>query len=442
MDDKTINPVKNIQGTLSLPGDKSISHRAAIFALLASGETIITNFLTAEDCLHTLSACRQLGAKVKRFGTKVTLQGRGNKGLIAPGSTIDCGNSGTGVRLLSGVLAGQAFTSIITGDQQVQRRPMRRIIEPLERMGAKINARAGNLCPLEIQGGKLRGITYSSPVASAQVKSCILLAGLFAEGRTTVVSPSPSRDHTERMLRYFGADVTVPEATEAVLAHWSSTRKEEVSLTGGSVLQGKSVDIPSDISSAAFFIVAAAILPGSHLCLNNVGVNPSRTGVIDILQRMGADIVISNERLQSGEPIADIVVKGSGSLRGRPICGESLIPRLIDELPILAVAAAAAAGETVIEDAAELRIKETDRIGVLAEELRKLGIAVEEKPDGMVIQGGEIRGGKADSHGDHRLAMSLAIAGLISEDGVQIKNSQCVNTSFPGFWECLQEVSS
>ncbi|MBN1596107.1 3-phosphoshikimate 1-carboxyvinyltransferase [candidate division FCPU426 bacterium] len=437
-----IDPVKKIEGTLAVPGDKSISHRAAILGTLAAGETHVANFLTAADCMNTVHACRQLGADIEQAGTSLRIRGCGGLGLKKPSRIIDCGNSGTGVRLLAGVLAGQAFSSVLTGDDQVRRRPMRRIVEPLELMGATIKSRPGYLCPLEIQGRPLHAVHYQVPVASAQVKSCLLLAGLFAEGKTHITLPSLSRDHTERMLAYFGADISRPGNSTPMEAHWAATAKEEVAVQGRTPLQGRKVEVPADISSAAFFMVAAAVLPGSYLRLANVGINPTRTGVVEVLQRMGADIVFGPTRMYSGEPVADIIVKGTRSLRGRPICGEDLIPRLIDELPILAVAAAAAEGETVIEDAAELRVKETDRIGALAEELRKIGIEVEERPDGMVIQGGEIRGGQADSHGDHRLAMSLAIAGLFSEDGVEILHADCVKTSFPGFWECLQSVSA
>ncbi len=440
MSSKHVAPVRWLKGSPEIPGDKSISHRAAIVGTLAQGRTRITNFLTAQDCLNTLAACEQLGAVVERQGTMLTLEGRGLRGLTRPAADIDCGNSGTGVRLLSGVLAGQPFTSVITGDAQVRSRPMRRIIEPLEKLGARIESRPGLLCPLRIHGASLRGTEYRSPVASAQVKSCLLLAGLFAEGETRILLPAASRDHTERMLKAFGAQVAQGQISDSAQTHWTASTGEWVSIQGQTPLTAQAVDIPADISSAAFFLVAAALLPGSALQLNNIGMNPTRTGVLDVLSRMGAKIQIDNQREMNGEPVADLRVAGGDPLNARTISGENLIPRLIDELPILAVAAAAAHGETIIEDAAELKVKETDRIGVLVAEFRKIGVEAQERPDGMVIRGGEIRGGTADSHGDHRLAMCLAIAGLVSEEGVTVENPECVETSFPQFWRQLDEV--
>ena len=427
MSEKFINPIRRLQGELHLPGDKSISHRAAILGLLAEGQTRIYHFLTADDCLNTAKACQQLGAKVEVKGDVLNISGCGWVGLRPPKDVIDCGNSGTGVRLLAGVLAGQKFESVITGDEQVRRRPMRRIIDPLLAMGAEITSEPGGLCPLRIRGGNLVSQNYLSPVASAQVKSCLLLAGLYARGRTFVTEPSSSRDHTERLMRYFG----IPIRTEGLT----------VSVEGGVLPQGKEITVPADISSAAFFLVAAALLPGSDLRLFNVGVNRTRTGVLEVLRVMEADIATDNPRIQAGEEVADLAVRYRGRIKGAQIRGRRLIPRLI-ELPILAVAAAAAEGETTIAEADELRVKETDRITVLVKELKNIGVAIEERPDGMVIQGGKIPGGRADSHGDHRLAMSLAVAGLISENGVTLNNPDCVRTSYPNFWDQLQEVTA
>ncbi|NTV52894.1 MAG: 3-phosphoshikimate 1-carboxyvinyltransferase [Candidatus Firestonebacteria bacterium] len=427
MSEKFISPVRSLKGELHLPGDKSISHRAAILGLLAEGQTRVYHFLTADDCLNTVKACQQLGAKVEIKGEELNISGCGWVGLRPPKDVIDCGNSGTGVRLLAGVLAGQAFESVITGDEQVQRRPMRRIIDPLKAMGAEITSEPGGLCPLRIRGGNLSSLNYLSPVASAQVKSCLLLAGLYARGRTLVTEPSSSRDHTERLMRYFG----IPIRTEGLT----------VSVEGGVLPQGREITVPADISSAAFFLVAAALLPGSDLRLFNVGMNRTRTGVLEVLRVMEADIAEDNPRTQAGEPVADLAVKYRKRIQGAQIKGAKLIPRLIDELPILAVAAAAAEGETLIAEADELRVKETDRISVLVQELKNIGVAIEERPDGMLIRGGKILGGKADSHGDHRLAMSLAVAGLVSEKGVTLNNPECVRTSYPEFWDHLAAVT-
>jgi 3-phosphoshikimate 1-carboxyvinyltransferase len=426
--EKFISPARRVQGELHLPGDKSISHRAAILGLLAEGQTRIYHFLTADDCLNTAKACQQLGAKVEIKGDVLNLAGCGWVGLRPPKDVIDCGNSGTGVRLLAGVLAGQKFESVITGDEQVQRRPMRRIIDPLLAMGAEITSEPGGLCPLRIRGGNLSSLNYLSPVASAQVKSCLLLAGLYAKGRTLVTEPSSSRDHTERLMRYFG----IPIRTEGLT----------ISVEGGVLPQGREITVPADISSAAFFLVAAALLPGSDLRLFNVGVNRTRTGILEVLRVMEADIAEDNPRTQAGEPVADLAVKHKAPIKGAQIRGRKLIPRLIDELPILAVAAAGAEGETVIAEAGELRVKETDRITMMVKELKNIGVAIEERPDGMAIRGGKIKGGRADSHGDHRLAMSLAVAGLVSENGVTLNNPDCVRTSYPNFWDQLQEVTA
>jgi len=429
--EKNIQPVSTFKGTLHIPGDKSISHRAAILGLLAEGETVVTGFLQADDCMNTLHACESLGAKVVWEDDVLHITGVGLHGLQKPAQVIDCGNSGTGVRLLSGVLAGQDFESEITGDEQIQRRPMNRIIKPLEMMGAGIESQPGGKCPLKIKGGNLKGIEYQSPVASAQVKSCILLAGLFAAGETSVTSPSVSRDHSERMLKGFGVQLT-----RSVLGEQS----EMVSLRDGQKLTGQPVNVPVDISSAAFFMIAALLITGSELVIPSVGINPTRTGVLSVLEQMGAEIEIENERISGGEAMGDIIIRNRQLLVGQRIETVGTLATFIDEVPILTVAAAMAQGDTEVRNAEELRVKETDRIHVLVEEMKKIGVAIEELEDGMIIHGTggkPLLGGKADSHGDHRLAMSLAIAGLVSEKGVTIENSDCVKTSFPGFWELL-----
>jgi 3-phosphoshikimate 1-carboxyvinyltransferase len=436
-----VEPASRVQGEPAIPGDKSISHRAAILGTIAEGETRIRGFLAAEDCLNTLSACARLGAGVERTGDVVVVRGRGLHGLTPPDGVIDCGNSGTGVRLLAGVLAGQDFTAEITGDAQVRRRPMQRIIDPLTCMGARIESEPGGLCPLRIRGGALQALDYASPVASAQVKSCVLLAGLWARGRTWVTEPTRSRNHTELMLRAFGADLTRPEIVRrrpdaGHPAAWGT----RVGVLGGTPLKGQEVEVPADASSAAFFLAAATLLPGSDLYLRNVGLNPTRSGLVQVLRLAGADITSEHRRLAGGEPVADLRVRGVSVLRPLQVTSPAVIPTLIDEIPILAVAAARASGTTLIRHAAELRVKETDRISVLAAELGRIGLAIETLPDGLVVHGGPIRGGEADSHGDHRLAMSLAVAGLISEQGVTVRNVECVNTSFPGFWDLLEQV--
>lgn len=441
MAQQTINPIGAFDQCLSLPGDKSISHRAAILGMLADGETTIDNFLPAQDCLNTLKACRQLGARIEQNGTSVTISGCGLNGLQAPQDIIDCGNSGTGVRLLAGVLAGQPFTSTITGDEQVQKRPMNRIIEPLMRMGARIESAGGGRCPLTIYGNHLSPIDFTTPIASAQVKSCVLLAGLYASDASTIVEPSLSRDHTERMFNHFGVKLHRHTIPAAPMKPFATSLPIQIKLDPKQSLTGQRVRVPADISSAAFFLVAAAMIPGARIQLKQVGINSTRAGIIDVLKIMGASLTKTNQHVYAGERVADLTVTGQKRLQGLEIYG-AIIPRLIDELPIICVAAARAEGETIISDAAELRVKETDRISVLAGELRKIGVAVEEKNDGMIIQGGSIKGGRVDAHGDHRLAMSLAIAGLVSEEGVTIDNSECVNTSFPDFWKKLEDIQN
>lgn len=409
-----------------MPGDKSIGHRAVIFGSIAEGRSRILNLSGGEDNRRTVQAFKDMGVKMWQEETALCVEGRGWEGLSAPGRTIDCGNSGTTMRLLSGVLAGRPFSSRLDGDASLRRRPMQRVIDPLTRMGAKITAQEDRgLAPLEITGRKLKGIGYQMPVASAQVKSAILMAGLQAEGVTTVEEPQASRNHTELMIQGFGGEVTVEART--------------ISIMGGQRLTGRDVRIPGDISSAAFFLVAAAIIPGSEVIVRDVGTNRTRDGVIEILRRMGADIESMNARIETGEPVADLKVRGS-RLKGVAI-GPEMAARTIDEYPILAVAAAAADGTTTMVGVKELRYKESDRIAAMTEGLRRLGMIVEEREDGMSIEGGKpLSGGQVRSFGDHRVAMALAVAGLASQDGIEIDDADCVSISFPSFFELLDRI--
>jgi len=427
VESKTVTPAKRLRGELVVPGDKSISHRAIMFASLAQGESRIRGLLRGEDCLSTLKAFQDFGIEVvEKADDELIIHGRGLSGLREPSDVVDCGNSGTTMRLMSGILAAQPFFSVLTGDQYLRKRPMGRVITPLAGMGAKILGRDDNTkAPFAIDGGGLHPTEYRSPIASAQVKSALLLAGMQIEGTTTVYEPHLSRDHSERMLRSFGADL--------------ESFSGGVSVTGRVQLQGCDVEIPGDISSAAFFLVAGLIVPDSELLLKNVGVNPTRIGIIDILQQMGGSIELTNQRELSGEPVADLLVKSS-DLCGIEIGGD-LIPRAIDEFPVVSVAAAFAEGVTTIRDAKELRVKETDRIAAMCESLGALGAEIEPLDDGMRIVGGKIlRGGKVNSFGDHRIAMSMAIAALGSATEVEIKDISCTETSFPGFWELLTNI--
>jgi len=413
-------PSGPLRGEVRVPGDKSISHRAIMFAALAEGTSRITGFLEGEDTRATARAFARMGVRVDapRASERI-VRGVGLHGLNAPDGGIDCGNAGTGMRLLAGLLAGQAFDSTLIGDESLSKRPMRRVIEPLTRMGACIESNEG-MPPLRIHGSSvLRGIDYELPMASAQVKSAILLAGLYADGETQVREPHPTRDYTESMLRAFGWPIEFG-------AGWAK-------LSGGRRLRATDVVVPADFSSAAFFIVAATLVPGSEIVLRDVGINPRRTGLLQALRLMGADIRESNVREQGGEPVADLVVRHA-PLRGIDVPVE-LVPDMIDEFPILFVAAAAAAGTTRIRGAAELRVKESDRIAVMAKGLRTLGIRIEETPDGAIIEGGKFTGGEVDSAGDHRCAMSFAIAGLMAAAAVRIRDCANVATSFPGFVE-------
>ena len=426
----TVRASGPLRGRMRIPGDKSISHRALLLGAIAEGATKVENFLPAADCLATLACVQALGIEVERPSEgELIVRGRGLHGLREPSDILDCRGSGTTMRLLAGILAGQPFYSVLTGNEQLRRRPMGRIAEPLRRMGAIVLGReGGRLPPLTIRGGGLRGIDYALPVASAQVKSAILLAGLFAEGPTTVREPGPARDHTERMLTAQGAKIEV--------------RGMAVTLYPGGELAGLDVAVPGDFSSAAFFIAAACLVPGSELAIEGVGVNPTRTGFLEVLRAMGAEVVLEERRERGGEPVADIVVQHGGGLRGVEVGGE-IVPRMIDEFPILAVVATQAEGETVVRDAAELRVKETDRIAAIVSELRKLGAHIEERPDGFVVEGPtRLVGARVDSHGDHRLAMSLAVAGLVAEGETIIEGAECIGDSFPGFEERLAVLIS
>ncbi|MRR57518.1 MAG: 3-phosphoshikimate 1-carboxyvinyltransferase [Deltaproteobacteria bacterium] len=422
----TVRPVKKLQGAIAVPGDKSISHRAVMLGSLAGGTTVIRGFLRGEDTISTLNVFRAMGIDADDDGGTLVIRGKGLHGLSEPENVLDCGNSGTSMRLMTGLLAGQSFFSVLTGDRYLRARPMGRVIEPLSRMGATVFGRTGgSKAPLAIQGQPLKGISYASPVASAQIKSALLLAGLYADGDTEVTEPSLSRDHSERMFGYFGAHIEpLPNGAR---------------IRGGGDLQGREVDVPGDISSAAFFMVAALIVPGSELLITGVGINPTRTGIIDILAKMGADIEITNQRLVSGEPIADLLVRSS-ALRGIEVGGET-VPRAIDEFPIICVAAACAEGTTVIRDAKELRVKETDRIAAMAANLRAAGVAVLETEDGMEITGTErLSGCTVDSFGDHRIAMSMLIAGLVADGETTVTDTGCIATSFPSFLDLLERV--
>ena len=415
-----------LKGEIRIPGDKSISHRSVMFGSIAQGTTEINGFLQGADCLSTISCFRQMGVEIENLGETVLVHGNGLRGLKKPESVLDCGNSGTTTRIISGLLAAQDFTVTLTGDASIQKRPMRRIIEPLTLMGAKITSKRRNDCaPLVITGSHLHGINYRTKVASAQVKSAILLAGLYADNETRVTEPSLSRNHTELMLRHFGADVRTKGATAII-----RPAKE---------LHARHITVPGDISSAAYFIAAGAIVPGSEILIHNVGVNPTRAGMIKVCQDMGADISLLDYSEAEGEPTADILIR-SGSLKGVTI-GGSIIPTLIDELPILAVMGCFAEGATVIRDAAELKVKESNRIEAVVKNLKAMGADVQETLDGMIIHGGRtLHGALLDSRMDHRIAMSFAVAGLAAEGETEITGGECVNISYPSFYEDLQKL--
>ena len=414
-----------IKGRLKVPGDKSISHRAVMFGSIAKGTTNIKGFLTGADCISTISIFKKMGIDIELDNTFVKVHGKGLYGLTCPHEVLDCGNSGTTTRLVSGILSAQNFTSILTGDKSIQKRPMNRIITPLSMMGADIESNDG-FAPLTITGSKLHGIEYNSPVASAQVKSAILLAGLYASSPTTVTEPAKSRDHTELMLKKFGANLT--------------STKTSVTINPCSELFANDIDVPSDISSAAFFMAAAILVPNSELILENVGINPTRDGIIRVLKDMGANIEIIN-RKDSFEPVADIKVTYS-KLHATCIGGD-IIPTLIDELPLLAALASIADGTTVIKDALELKVKESNRIRVMCEELSKLGVDVFETEDGMEIKGADNLKGNVTiaTHDDHRIAMTFAVLNLISEGEIRLDNKNCVEISYPDFFNDLNKVN-
>ncbi|HIS31864.1 MAG TPA: 3-phosphoshikimate 1-carboxyvinyltransferase [Candidatus Limivivens intestinipullorum] len=416
-----------LRGELSIPGDKSISHRAVMLGALARGTTEITNFLEGADCLSTIRCFRQMGIEISMEGDHVLVNGRGLDGLTPPGQVLDVGNSGTTMRLLSGILAGQTFSSTLDGDTSIRTRPMGRVITPLSRMGADIASVPGNGCaPLQIHGKQLSAICYPSPVASAQVKSAVLFAGLYADGVTSVTEPCLSRNHSEIMLDYFGARVHVQGTT--------------VSIEPRPSLEGQKVEVPGDISSAAYFLAAGLLVPGSELLIKNVGINPTRDGILRVLKQMGADLSLENIRQDRGEPSCDILVKSS-SLNAVSI-GGSLIPALIDDLPVIAVLAAFAQGTTVIRDAQELKVKESNRIDTVVENLQAMGVSAEAAPDGMIIHGGRpLQGAVIDSHQDHRIAMAFTVAALASEGTTVIRGADCVNISYPGFYRDLKALA-
>ncbi len=427
MESKTVQPAAELGGTLDVPGDKSISHRAVILGALSVTPTHIKNFLSAEDCLCTIEAFRQMGVTIQHRGSDVEIRGKGLDGLSAPAAAIDCGNSGTTTRLLMGVLTGQPFEVSLRGDASLSRRPMGRVIEPLTKMGAVFtHGKNAGCLPLKMRGSKVvHPIAWKSPVASAQVKSAILLAGLYASGKSEVMEPALSRDHTERMLKACGVDV--------------NQRGFHVEIRGRATLRASQFHVPADLSSAAFLWAAGALCSSQGVTVRRVGVNPTRTGFLELLKAMGGVCQISAETPSSGEPVADVTVKKS-LLKAITIAGD-LVPRAIDEIPILTVLATQAVGETLIRDAAELRVKESDRLAVLREELSKMGARIEERPDGLVIQGSTaLKGAVVKSHGDHRLAMSLAIAGLIAQGSTTIQDVACVRTSFPNFWDLLDQI--
>jgi 3-phosphoshikimate 1-carboxyvinyltransferase len=447
-----IKPARRLRGHLRVPGDKSVSHRAALLAALSEGGagSRISNFSTSADCASTLGCLEQLGVRIERDGATVRVEGAGLRLPRAPDAALDCGNSGTTMRLLAGVLAGQDFSAALTGDSSLCSRPMRRVIEPLELMGARIVSTEGR-APLRVGGrAPLRAINYELPVASAQVKSCVLLAGLGAAGRTTVVeAKGATRDHTERLLRWFGVEVET--RIETVDARADSTAGDQklhapsASLVGGQRLHARDVEVPGDISSAAFFMVAAALLADSELRLESVGLNPTRAQLLDTLRALGANLRIENEVERCNEPVGEIVVRGSGALAprrpGANVLRGELIAGLIDELPILAVAGTQVEGGLEIRDAAELRVKETDRVRAVVENLRAMGARVQEYEDGLFVEGRvQLRGARVRSFGDHRIAMAFAVAALVAEGETEIEGAGCVAVSFPEFFELLESV--
>ena len=429
MSKKTIHPARTVVGGVAPPGDKSISHRYAMLAGIAEGASELSNFALAADCHSTLGCMKALGAEVKVEKTLVRVTGRGLHGLKSSWRTLDAGNSGTTIRLLSGILAGQSFTTKIAGDDSLNKRPMKRILTPLREMGAQITARDDNFAPLEISGGKLQGIHYEMPMASAQVKSAVLLAGLFAEGETAVTEPARTRDHTELALEEFGAPIE---------RHGRTTRLR----SNGIKLTGRKAEVPGDLSSAVFFVAAACLFPDSTLHIQGVGLNPTRTAILDVFARMGASLQMLSLRSSHGEVIGDIAVKGS-QLKGGVIAGAE-IPLVIDELPMLAALGPFTEEGIEIRDASELRVKESDRIAALAENLRRMGATVEERPDGLKVAGrsaGKLRGAEIEPHSDHRIAMAFAVAALGAEGSTTIRDAECAGVSYPSFYDDLARVT-
>jgi 3-phosphoshikimate 1-carboxyvinyltransferase len=420
--------LKGLSGEIAVPGDKSISHRSVMFGSIAKGKTVVTNFLLGEDCLSTIACFRKLGVTIEQEGNQVTIMGQGMDGLQEPAGILDVGNSGTTIRLMMGILAGRPFHSVLVGDESIAKRPMTRVTAPLSLFGAQIHGRKnGEFTPLSVIGGPLSGITYELPVASAQVKSALLLAGLQASGETVIIEPVKTRDHTERMITLFGGEVAADGQT--------------IRIRGGQTLTGTEIHVPGDISSAAFFLAAGAIVPDSEITLRNVGLNPTRTGIIEVLQQMGADISIEPYENGSAEPAGDITIRTS-NLKGTVIEG-SLIPRLIDEIPIIALLATQAEGETVIKDAEELKVKETNRIDTVVNELSKLGAVITATEDGMVIKGkSSLSGGTVSSHGDHRIGMMLAVAAAVSTGEVQLQLKDAISVSYPSFFDHLDSLIS
>jgi 3-phosphoshikimate 1-carboxyvinyltransferase len=428
-----IHPAKALSGGVRMPGDKSISHRYAMLAALADGTSELRNFAAAADCHSTLGCMKSLGAEVKVDGTTIRVTGHGLHGLKSSWRALDAGNSGTTIRLLSGILAGQDFKTTISGDDSLQKRPMKRVVGPLREMGAEIKARDDNFAPLEIRGGKLRAIEYKMPMASAQVKSAVLLAGLFAEGETVVTEPARTRDHTELALEEFGAPV---ERNARV------TKIHGAGANGSIKLQARNLNVPGDISSAVFFIAAASLFPESSILIQNVGLNPTRTAILDVFAQIGASIQIHSVQSSHGEVIGDLAVKGA-TLKGGVVSGDT-IPLVIDELPMLAALGPYTEEGIEIRDAGELRVKESDRIAVLVENLRKMGATVDERPDGLKVGGlsaGKLHGAEIEPHSDHRIAMAFAIAGLAAGSPTTIRDAECAGVSFPSFYEDLNRVA-
>jgi 3-phosphoshikimate 1-carboxyvinyltransferase len=423
---KTIKPAKRLSGSVRMPGDKSISHRYALLAAIAEGPSEIRFFASSADCQSTLDCLKKLGVEIDRRGNTVSIQGAGLAGLKPPQDVLDAGNSGSTMRMLAGILAGQPFRSVLTGDASLSRRPMKRVIEPLTRMGARFESAEGGLPPLQIEGGALRPIRYELPVASAQVKSAVLLAGLFAEGETEVIEPVPTRDHTEIALEQMGAEI--------------GRHGRAIAVRGRARLEGRKLHVPGDISSAAFFIVAALLVPESNLVIHNVGLNPTRTAMLDLVASMGGRVKVLNVEMVNGELLGDLHVESS-QVQGGEIRPE-MVPGLIDELPVLAVLGTQTEQGLSFRGAAELRVKESDRLAAVAANLRRMGAEVEEFPDGLRVAGRQrLRGAEIETYGDHRIAMAFAVAGLVAEGTTLIRDSACVDISFPNFFTTLEQAT-